>query len=79
MLGLIEGGSSAELLHGVLYQPYLVAVTSLAALVVWLLPNSWDWTQRLTPIRAACCLGLFCLSLLMMETQVYSPFIYFAF
>ncbi|HVS03005.1 MAG TPA: MBOAT family O-acyltransferase [Thermoanaerobaculia bacterium] len=78
MAGL-GGGARAALLSGILYRPFDLLVVGLAALVVWGGVETADWTQRLTRWKAAAALGLFVLALVMLETQGYSPFIYFIF
>jgi alginate O-acetyltransferase complex protein AlgI len=46
---------------------------------VWTFPAVWNWTQHLTWLKALVCLGLFWLSLILLATQAYNPFIYFIF
>ncbi|MEZ5333467.1 MAG: MBOAT family protein [Thermoanaerobaculia bacterium] len=75
-VGAVGGGALAA---GVLYAPYLLGMLLLAAAIAFALPQTWDWTRRLTPARAALCLGLFWLSLAALTTQEYNPFIYFIF
>jgi alginate O-acetyltransferase complex protein AlgI len=79
MFGLGEPQPGAALLAGVVFRPYYAASVGLAAAVVWLAPQSWDWTRRLSPWRAAACLALLVLALIAMATQGYNPFIYFIF
>ena len=43
------------------------------------MPQTWDWTRRLTPARAAVAFCLLCAALATIETQGYNPFIYFIF
>jgi alginate O-acetyltransferase complex protein AlgI len=73
------GGEQAVLLGGVLYRPLDFLVVATAAAVVWGGAQTSDWTRRLTLPRAAVALGLFVLALIVLETQGYSPFIYFIF
>ena len=79
MIGLADVQPGAELLGGVLYQPYYMASFAIAAYVVWACPDTWDWTQRLTWPKATACLSLLGVSLIMLATQSYNPFIYFIF
>ena len=51
----------------------------LAAIVTWTMPQTWDWTRKLTPTRGIIAIALFLLSILILETQSYNPFIYFIF
>jgi alginate O-acetyltransferase complex protein AlgI len=75
--GTVQDGS--ELIQGVIYTPYYAGSFVLAAIVTWTMPQTWDWTRKLTPIRAVIAIALFLLSILILETQSYNPFIYFIF
>ncbi len=79
LLGLETPSPSAGLIAGIIYQPYYLVSLAAAAAVTWLAPQTWDFTRRITPLRAAFALGLFGLSLVMLTTQSYNPFIYFIF
>lgn len=79
LFGAGEPGPGAPLLGGILYQPYSLLCFAVAAGIVWTMPQAWDWTRRLTWMRAAVCAGLFLTALIAMETQGYNPFIYFIF
>ena len=79
MTGFVEVTASASLLSGVLYQPYYVVSLALAAAVTWGAPQTWEWTRRLTPSRAAITVALLLLSVALLSTQAYNPFIYFIF
>ena len=70
---------ATDLIAGVLYQPYYLLTMSIAGIVVWCFPQTWDWTQQLTPVRVGISLVLFGLSLVILSTQAYNPFIYFIF
>ena len=69
----------AALLGGLLFRPLDLLVVATAALVAFAAPQTWDWTRRLSWPRAAAALGLLGLSLVALETEGYSPFIYFIF
>lgn len=79
MLGFGEPQAGAGLIAGLIYQPYYVLSLLLAALVAWAGVQTWDWTRRLTAPKGAFILALFWVSLLVMATQAYNPFIYFIF
>ncbi|HVX59894.1 MAG TPA: MBOAT family O-acyltransferase [Pirellulales bacterium] len=79
LLGLESPSPSTGLIAGIIYQPYYLVSLAAAAAVTWLAPQTWDFTRRITPLRAAFALGLFGLSLVMLTTQSYNPFIYFIF
>jgi alginate O-acetyltransferase complex protein AlgI len=48
MLGLTTPQSGAGLIGGLIYQPYYVVSMLLAAIVVWLCPQTWDFTRTIT-------------------------------
>lgn len=79
MVGLGDVSAAAGLVGGVIYQPYYLASLALAAGIVWAAPQTWDWTRRLTPARAATCIALLWISMLMLNVQAFNPFIYFIF
>ena len=79
LFGVGAAHSGTALVGGLLYSPYYLGCFVLAALVVWLAPQSWDWTRRLSWQRAVVCVGLLWTSLAVMATQAYNPFIYFIF
>jgi len=69
----------AGLLGGLVRQPYYVLAFAAAIVSVWAMPQAWDITRRLTwPKVAWCCLMLI-ISLVLLFTQSYNPFIYFIF
>jgi hypothetical protein len=63
----------------VIYSPYLVGTFAAAAAVVWLAPQSWEWTRRLGAGKAAVVLALLALVIVTLATQRFNPFIYFIF
>ncbi|MEM8994184.1 MAG: MBOAT family protein [Acidobacteriota bacterium] len=72
--------AAAALVSGVLRAPYYLVTLAAAAAITWLAPQTtFDFTERLTPARAALALALLVLSLAVMETQGHNPFIYFIF
>lgn len=79
MAGLAHPGAGAALLGALWQRPYYLLSLAIAALVVWRGKQTWDWTQHLSPVKAAACLGLGWLALLILATQEYNPFIYFIF
>ena len=76
-IGSVQAG--AGLLGGIIYQPYYVLTFLIAALVVWGAPQTWDFSRRITPVKAVVTLALFWLSLAILFTQSFNPFIYFIF
>jgi alginate O-acetyltransferase complex protein AlgI len=79
MFGLIEPADGAMLVSGVFYNPYYVGTFVLASVITWGAPQTWDWTRRLTTLKAGAVIGLLGLSLAVLSTQAYNPFIYFIF
>jgi alginate O-acetyltransferase complex protein AlgI len=79
MLALGTPHDSAGLLAGIVYQPYYIATFLLAGVIVWSAPQTWDWTRTLTIQKAAAVAAVFLLSVAVLATQSYNPFIYFFF
>lgn len=79
MFSSVNVPESTDLIAGILYQPYYLLTMCIAGIIVWSCPQTWEWTQRLTPIRMGICFLLFFISLAVMSTQTYNPFIYFIF
>ena len=79
MFALIDTPERAALLSGVLQRPYTAFFLLLAAGVVWLAPQTWDFSRDLPWWKALYALALFGLSLLVLGTQGFNPFIYFIF
>lgn len=79
MLGFGGMQAGAGLVAGVIYQPYYLGSMILAAIITWGGVQTWDWTRTLSGPKAAAIFILFWLSLLVMTTQAYNPFIYFIF
>jgi len=68
-----------EAVRGLIYNPYYVVNFLLAGITIWVLPQTWDFTRRLTWPKIAWCILLFFISLIALTTQSYNPFIYFIF
>jgi alginate O-acetyltransferase complex protein AlgI len=64
---------------GLIYHPYYAIFFLVAAVVTWTCPQTWDYTRRLTWGKAIYAAALLALSLAVMETQAFNPFIYFIF
>jgi alginate O-acetyltransferase complex protein AlgI len=79
MVGTRHPQAAAGLLAGTIYTPVALATMAVAAVCVWALPDTWEFTQPLSLSRAVFCCTLFLLSLLILTTQSYNPFIYFRF
>ena len=79
LLGLGQTQPGSGLIGGVIDQPYYLVSMTVAAVVTWLCPQTWDFTRRLTAPRAAFALAMLWVSLVILTTQAYNPFIYFIF
>jgi len=79
MFGLVEAADGAGLVAGVIYDPYYVSMVLLACGVAFFAPQSWDWTRTINLRKAVLCGLALWLSLILLETQSYNPFIYFIF
>jgi alginate O-acetyltransferase complex protein AlgI len=79
MFALGDPQESAGLLAGIVYQPYYLLTFLLAGAIVWTAPQTWDWSRTLTLPKAAAVLAVFVLSVVVLATQAYNPFIYFFF
>ncbi len=79
MFGTVPASDTAPLLGGLIYQPYYLGTFIAAALFTWGAPQVWDWTRELPAWKIVVILALFLLSILILATQAYNPFIYFIF
>ena len=79
MLGLTAQQPGAGLIGGLIYQPYYVTSMLLAAIVVWFFPQTWDFTRKITWVKAVWITAVFWLAIVAMTTQEFNPFIYFRF
>ncbi len=77
--GLATPTAAADSIAGIIYTPYHSALFVVAAVVVWAMPNTWAFTERLSVGRAAGGMALLLLAVLMMWTQTTNPFLYFQF
>ena len=79
MLGQNTEMAGASLIDGVIYNPYYLGSIILAAIVIWSFPQTWDFTKKITWMKAVYIGSIFIIALLAMTTQSYNPFIYFIF
>lgn len=79
MAGAGSHSPNANLISSLIYKPYYVLAAVLAAAQVWITPDTWEWTQRLTKRKALACTAVFALAVVVLVTQEYNPFIYFIF
>jgi alginate O-acetyltransferase complex protein AlgI len=71
--------AAAGLLAGVIYRPWYLGILLVAAWVVFRCRDTWDYTRTLSASRAVWVVLLFSLSVVVLTTQEYNPFIYFIF
>lgn len=79
LFGLASLQAGAGLMAGILYQPYYWGTFSLAAVIVWGCPQTWDWTRTIPLWKTVPIALALLLSLTVLMTQAYNPFIYFIF
>ncbi|MCL2669804.1 MAG: MBOAT family protein [Syntrophaceae bacterium] len=79
LFGLASLQDGAGLLTGILYQPYYWGTFGLAAVIVWGCPQTWDWTRVIPLWKTVPIMTVLLVSLAVLMTQAYNPFIYFIF
>jgi alginate O-acetyltransferase complex protein AlgI len=77
--GLAEVSGAADAVAGILYTPYHGLLFVVAAVVVWGMPTTWAFTERLSIPRASTSLALLGVAVLLLWTQTTNPFLYFQF
>jgi len=79
MMGNHESGEAASLLSAVIYTRYHLFSFLVCIAAVWLAPQAWNFTQRITPWKVGMCLLTLLLSVICMWTQTVNPFLYYQF
>lgn len=79
MFGMHGAPGTASLLGGLIYKPYYLIAFAIAAILIAFLPDTWEWTQKLTRRKVVICGVLFWYAIVVLVTQEYNPFIYFIF
>jgi alginate O-acetyltransferase complex protein AlgI len=79
LLGLAPTGDAATVVSALVAAPYLLGTFLVAGTITWLAPQTWTWTRELGFGKAAVSLGLLALSIAMLATQEFNPFLYFIF
>jgi alginate O-acetyltransferase complex protein AlgI len=79
LFGLTRVSPASDVVAGALYAPYYVALFGISAIVVWGMPNTWQFTSRLSVPRVVSAVAAFAIATLMMWTQTTNPFLYFQF
>ena len=79
MTGFGGARGGAAMISGLIYQPYYLISMAAAAVVIWRCPQTWDFTRKITPVRAVWILALLGAGMTVLATQEFNPFIYFMF
>jgi alginate O-acetyltransferase complex protein AlgI len=79
LFGLTHTSPASDVVAGAMYAPYYVALFGVSAVVVWGMPNTWQFTSRLSVPRVAWAVAALAAATLMMWTQTTNPFLYFQF
>ncbi|MBP5233634.1 MAG: MBOAT family protein [Planctomycetes bacterium] len=79
MFGWGDAPGNGAVARGLIRNPYYLGSFALAGLVIWCLPQTWDFTRRLSWWKGAVCVTVFLLAIMALTTQSYNPFIYFIF
>ncbi len=79
MFGLATDTASGSVMAGLVYNPYYIVNFILAAVVIWIFPQTWDFTRKLSWSKLVWCIIVFFIALIALTTQSYNPFIYFIF
>lgn len=79
LFGAAATTAASDAPAGVMYTRYHAAIFALAALLVWMAPNTWTFTARISIPRAVAAAAVLAASILLMWTQSANPFLYFQF
>lgn len=79
MFGLSNSTESGSLINAVLYTPYYLASFGAAIVCTWAGRQTWDWTRSIGPAKAVVVVLVMIVSVCIMTTQDFNPFIYFIF
>ncbi len=79
LFGMGYANPASDLIHVITYNGYYIFTFIFAAAIVWFAPQTWDFTRKITWQKAVYMCGVFVVSILIITTQSYNPFIYFIF
>jgi alginate O-acetyltransferase complex protein AlgI len=79
MFGLADTAAGAALVSAQIHTTYHMATFVLAGAFAWFGTQTWDFTRRLTPARAAIVTALFVVAVIVLVATAFHPFIYFIF
>ena len=71
--------TSGSVIRVLLENPYYAGIMVLSAIIIWTMPQVWDFTKKLTVPKMVWCVIVFLLAILALSVQSYNPFIYFIF
>ena len=71
--------TSGSVIRVLLENPYYAGIMVLSAIIIWTMPQVWDFTKKLTVPKMVWCIIVFLLAILALSVQSYNPFIYFIF
>ncbi len=79
MFGAITPSMNSYLINVIIYNPYYITCLLMAGIITWTCPQTWDFTKKLNGWKFVYIVGIFLLSVALLTTQSYNPFIYFIF
>ncbi len=79
MFGTLMPSESAALLKGIVYQPYFIGTIAIATLITGTCPQTGEFTRQMGCAKMIWCAMMFWISIAVLTTQAYNPFIYFIF
>jgi alginate O-acetyltransferase complex protein AlgI len=79
LLGFSSITADSGALNATTHTPYHMLMFVVCAIIVWAAPQTWNFSQKLTPAKAGLSLGLLSTSIIVLWTQTVNPFLYFQF
>ena len=79
MLGLVQTTPAADLVRANLLCTQHIFIVIVCALFTWQTTQAYHWVEKLTPFKLVLIGLLLALTVVMMFTQTFSPFLYFQF
>ena len=79
MLGITPAAASTPVVRALLCQPYLLLMFTVAAVITWGAPGTWEYTRVIRWPKALVLSALLVVALAVLLTQEFNPFIYFIF
>ncbi|MBD3315425.1 MAG: MBOAT family protein [Chitinivibrionales bacterium] len=79
MIGMVGPSASAPLLRAEVFSLQHVVEILICAFFAYQPVQAFEWVKKLTPVKIAVLMALFFVTIVMMFTQAFSPFLYFQF